>query len=74
MLNLESGGSAFYLGITGAQDYIDAGKCDGDIKGIEADDKTGKITINLDAPTARSRTCWRCGSSAWFRATRPART
>jgi peptide/nickel transport system substrate-binding protein len=50
VLNLESGGSAFYLGITGAQDYIDAGKCDGDIKGIEADDKTGKITINLDAP------------------------
>jgi peptide/nickel transport system substrate-binding protein len=50
VLNLESGGSAFYLGITGAQDYIDAGKCDGDIKGIETDDKTGKITINLDAP------------------------
>jgi peptide/nickel transport system substrate-binding protein len=50
VLNLESGGSAFYLGITGAQDYIDAGKCDGDIKGIEADDKTGKITVNLDAP------------------------
>jgi peptide/nickel transport system substrate-binding protein len=50
VLNLESGGSAFYLGITGAQDYIDAGKCDGDIKGITADDKTGKITVNLDAP------------------------
>jgi peptide/nickel transport system substrate-binding protein len=50
VLNLESGGSAFYLGITGAQDYVDAGKCNGDIKGIEADDKTGKITINLDAP------------------------
>ena len=50
VLNLESGGSAFYLGITGAQDYIDAGKCDGDISGIETDDKTGKITINLDAP------------------------
>jgi peptide/nickel transport system substrate-binding protein len=50
VLNLESGGSAFYLGITGAQDYIDAGKCDGDIKGIETDDKTGKITVNLDAP------------------------
>jgi peptide/nickel transport system substrate-binding protein len=50
LLNLESGGSAFYLGITGAQDYIDAGKCDGDIKGITADDKTGKITIKLDTP------------------------
>jgi peptide/nickel transport system substrate-binding protein len=50
VLNLESGGSAFYLGITGAQDYVDADKCDGDIKGITADDKTGDITIKLDAP------------------------
>ena len=50
MLNLESGGSAFYLGIVGAQEYIDAGKCNGDIKGIETDDKTGKITINLSEP------------------------
>jgi peptide/nickel transport system substrate-binding protein len=50
VLNLESGGSAFYLVIDGAQDYIDAGKCDADISGIEADDKTGKITINLSEP------------------------
>ena len=49
-LNLESGGSAFFLGIEGAQDYIDAGKCDGDISGIETDDKTGKITIKLSEP------------------------
>jgi peptide/nickel transport system substrate-binding protein len=50
VLNLESGGSAFYLVISGAQDYIDAGKCKGDIKGIETNDQTGEITINLDAP------------------------
>ena len=50
VLNLESGGSAFYLVIDGAQDYIDAGECDGDISGIETDDKTGKITINLSEP------------------------
>src|SRR5215213_8486929 len=50
VLNLESGGSAFFLGIIGAQDYIDADKCDGDIKGITTDDKTGDITIHLDAP------------------------
>ena len=50
MLNLESGGSAFFLVIEGAQDYIDAGKCTGDISGIETDDKTGKITINLNQP------------------------
>jgi peptide/nickel transport system substrate-binding protein len=50
VLNLESGGSAFFLGITGAQDFVDAGKCNGDISGIETDDQTGNITINLDAP------------------------
>src|ERR671917_1177839 len=50
VLNLESGGSAFFLGITGAQDYIDAGKCKGDITGIETNDQTGKITINLSEP------------------------
>jgi peptide/nickel transport system substrate-binding protein len=50
VLNLESGGSAFYLVIDGAQEYIDAGKCEGDIKGIETDDQTGKITINLTEP------------------------
>jgi len=50
VLNLESGGSAFYLGIDGAQDYVDAGKCEGDIKGIVTDDKTGDITINLTEP------------------------
>jgi peptide/nickel transport system substrate-binding protein len=47
VLNLESGGSAFYLVIDGAQEYVDAGKCEGDISGIETDDATRKITINL---------------------------
>jgi peptide/nickel transport system substrate-binding protein len=50
VLNLESGGSAFFLGIEGAQDYVDAGKCEGDISGIVTDDKTGDITINLSEP------------------------
>ena len=50
VLNLESGGSAFYLGIEGAQDYLDAGKAEGDISGIETDDQTGDITITLGAP------------------------
>jgi len=50
VLNLESGGSAFFLPIEGAQDYVDAGKCDGDISGITTDNKTGKITIKLAAP------------------------
>jgi peptide/nickel transport system substrate-binding protein len=50
VLNLESGGSAFYLVIEGAQEYIEAGKCKGDITGIETDDKAGNITINLSEP------------------------
>jgi peptide/nickel transport system substrate-binding protein len=50
VLNLESGGSAFYLGIEGAQEYVDAGKAEGDISGIETDDQTGDITITLTEP------------------------
>ena len=50
VLNLESGGSAFFLSIVGAQDYVDAGECTGDIKGITADEKTRKITIKLSEP------------------------
>jgi peptide/nickel transport system substrate-binding protein len=50
VLNLESGGSAFFLGIEGAQDYVDAGKTEADVTGIETDDRTGKITIRLTEP------------------------
>ncbi len=47
VLNLESGGSAFYFPIEGAEAYVKAGKADGDITGITADDATGEITIKL---------------------------
>jgi peptide/nickel transport system substrate-binding protein len=47
VLNLESGGTGFYLVIEGAQEYIDAGKPDGDISGIETNDETGEVTIKL---------------------------
>ncbi len=47
VLNLESGGSSFYLPIVGAEDYVKKGDPDGDIKGIVTDDKTGDITIKL---------------------------
>ena len=50
VLNLESGGSAFFLGIKGAEDYVKNGKAEADIPGIETDNKTGKITITLGAP------------------------
>jgi peptide/nickel transport system substrate-binding protein len=47
VLNLESGGSAFYQSIAGATEYLEAGKPSGDISGIAADDATGQITITL---------------------------
>ena len=51
VLNLESGGSAFYLPIKGAEKYVADGKAKGDIPGIEADDATREITITLEEPT-----------------------
>jgi peptide/nickel transport system substrate-binding protein len=47
VLNLESGGAPFYEGIVGATEYIEGGKPDADIEGIETDDKTGEVTIKL---------------------------
>ena len=52
VLNLESGGSAFYQTIEGATEYLEAGDAEGDISGIETDDKTGEITIQLVEPDA----------------------
>ena len=50
VLNLESGGSAFYLGIVGAEEYVKKGKAKGDIAGIKTDDSTGEITVDLKEP------------------------
>ncbi|WP_353865037.1 ABC transporter substrate-binding protein [Svornostia abyssi] len=50
VLNLESGGSGFYQRIVGAEAYLEAGKAQGDISGITADDATGEITIKLVEP------------------------
>ncbi len=50
VLNLESGGSFYYLGIEGAEDYVKAGTARADISGIVTDDDTGAITIRLKAP------------------------
>jgi peptide/nickel transport system substrate-binding protein len=50
VLNLESGGSYLFLGIDGAEEYLSGGDADADIKGIDANDKTGEVTIRLLAP------------------------
>jgi peptide/nickel transport system substrate-binding protein len=48
MIELNSGGSPFYLSIEGAEDF--AKTKNGPIPGIKADDKTGEIVINLEGP------------------------
>jgi peptide/nickel transport system substrate-binding protein len=48
LFKTESGGSVFYDGIVGAKDYAE-GKAQ-TISGIQTDDNTGDITIQLDAP------------------------
>jgi peptide/nickel transport system substrate-binding protein len=48
-LSLDWGGSSFFQLIDGVSAYIDAGHKGKDIKGIRADDKTGRITIELTA-------------------------
>ena len=52
LLNLESGGSPFYQGIVGAEDYLTGSDPEADIKGIEPNDKTGEIVIELNSPDA----------------------
>jgi peptide/nickel transport system substrate-binding protein len=47
--DVNSGGTAFYTKIDGAEDY-QSGKAK-EISGIEADDKTGEITIELTEPS-----------------------
>jgi len=49
MFKLNSPGSPFYTGIVGAEEFA-AGKADS-IAGIETDDKTGEITIDLTSPS-----------------------
>ena len=75
VLNLESGGSSFYLGIVGAEDYVKAGKAKDDIEGIVTDDADRDITITLNEPDGalpvHPRDGLRRRSS---RATRPSRT
>jgi peptide/nickel transport system substrate-binding protein len=58
VLNLESGGSAFYEVIEGATEYVAAGEAEADIPGIETNDRTREITITLTQPDGTFSTCW----------------
>lgn len=48
MIQLNSGGSPFYLTIEGAEKFAETKQ--GPIPGIETNDKTGEIVINLEGP------------------------
>src|SRR2546423_13124779 len=50
VLNLESGGTQFFQGIVGADEYMKGGRPEADIAGIVADDRTRDIRIRLVAP------------------------
>jgi peptide/nickel transport system substrate-binding protein len=52
VLNLESGGAPFYQEIVGADKYLKDNDPEADIPGIVTDDKTGDITIKLNAADA----------------------
>ena len=45
--------SSFLSGIEGATDFTEKKDENGDIPGIEANDRTGEITINLEAPDGK---------------------
>jgi peptide/nickel transport system substrate-binding protein len=49
LFKLDSGGAPFFEGIVGAEDYAN-GKANS-ISGIQADDATGKITVQLEQPS-----------------------
>jgi peptide/nickel transport system substrate-binding protein len=48
MIELNSGGSPFYLSIVGAEKFAETKQ--GPIPGIKTNDKTGEIVINLEGP------------------------
>jgi peptide/nickel transport system substrate-binding protein len=53
LLALGSVWSSFYIPIEGVSDFIDNPDMNGDISGIETNDKTGEITVNLTEPDTK---------------------
>ena len=70
VLNLESGGSAFFYPIVGAQEYVKKGDPNADIPGVDTDDDTGKITIKLSEPDGSFKNVL----AMWFTAPTPGNT
>jgi len=54
VITLESGGASFYTStIAGAEEYLEEGRARGDISGIETNDQTREITIELNEPNGQ---------------------
>ena len=51
VLALESQGTSYYQVIEGASEYIRAGRPGADLRGVETDDASGRITIRLVEPS-----------------------
>jgi peptide/nickel transport system substrate-binding protein len=52
LLTAGSPAAAFFERVEGAEEYLNAGDPEGDIRGIRADDESGEITIELTEPDA----------------------
>ncbi len=53
LLKLGSAWSSFYSGIEGASEFQEKGDFKADIPGIETNDRTGEVTINLTEPDTK---------------------
>jgi peptide/nickel transport system substrate-binding protein len=53
LLKLGSVWSSFYSGVVGASEFQEKGDFKADIEGIETNDETGEITVNLVAPDTK---------------------
>ena len=63
VLNLESGGSAFYLGIEGPRTTSTRASATATSRASRPTTRPATSRSSWTRRTARSRTCWRCGSS-----------
>ena len=74
VLNLESGGSAFYQTIEGATEYSRRATPRATSPGSRPTTRRARSRSRSPSRTRRSRTSSRCGSPAWCPATRRSRT
>jgi peptide/nickel transport system substrate-binding protein len=50
VLASQSPGTPFFMNVVGAEEVVKAGRTSADVEGIESDDRSGEITVRLNAP------------------------